>query len=1677
MFYVTGPDGIELPVATGIPDPRTGERETFDNPQDVSSIQGEGGEVTIYKLWLAVGVGSYTFRVVVDPYHLVSEISEENNDITYSTSTVTSFVTQNNILLVDDDSSDDNFNDDPVTQGSMASRVIDYTADGGEPSDIVEQALSNLGYDHEVHTVKEVFDGSTWTYDSGLGILDLKRYNSVIWITGDAGARLGPGDRETLSDNDMSALVSYLDGKYAEAEYLPAQHHENVMFMGKNVILDLALHGTEIYDGTNTVDHFIRNYAGVDPDGVFVEDTSAVLIGPQTGDFIEDIYVGIEYYPDQFTGIFDFVSIPVPASQEDYQHTGIGLYTYGIADRTWYSSSIQFETADSASDNYFRTISHTWQVRYANHGSVETSLYELLYLSLHWFSTPEDQPELLSRNSKISLSDSDPVLGNSYLVEVEVGNIGGVAGGGTVRFMDGGTLIKSENIYLDPDSTTTLEAIWTPLYAGNRTIMIIIDLYDDYDEVFDVINNVPTKSEEVFFFWDDMESGDANWRTDSTQTMINGEGKLNYMEEPTESNIEDQWGDMSGFHLNNEIDNELVEKEFHSSNVSYMMHEPNSEIRKPVDVVFVIDTSGSMRGQKIADARTSAITFVQQLDEHDRAAIYTFDYEDYRFNMAYTYMDEAGKQAAVDIISGLGASGYTPLWDTIGTAINYANSNLESGRTPAIVALTDGDDWGTNGMDTGSETYAPGSDPGTSYLTHTWGKPAGLKWGDATVSFDNSDGASSSHDVRRYTSDSNPAPSWINLGGGSDTRTGLLDAPIYVFTIGLATSPHSSTYVNGGDDPPTHPTMSTIPDNYQFTTEYDLWNVAHQSSLNGNGKGKYYYAPTSSELQDIYDDIFVEIQNLAQQSTRALTTMPEAYWPLDDGVGNTAVDKAGNGHDASLEKHTWITGKLTGGLYFKSDTKMKVPDSTSLNMMNVEQRTISLWFKADGTSSRQVLYSEGDRDSTSEDGMSIYLYDDRLYAGFWSDQISSNRFLSVPFSDNLNWHHVVFLFDGRGLSQALYLDGVNVDTESEVGYIEYHTEDLVFGYAENRLLYHDGTSGSSNHFVGYMDDIWIFNAPLSDSEITELYERGMVGQHGWRGEYYDNRDFTDLAFIRFDSVINFDWGNGNPGGGMGSNRFSVRWTGYVEPMYTEVYTFYTRTDDGARLYVGGVRIINQWQDQSPTEASGTVSLQAGQRYRVVFEYYENSGGALAELRWSSASQSKIIIPATDVYQEPGTGGTGGGGGGGGGGGYTIDPLNPWSDGSTVNSEKYLETNPIDLRYVDEATLSFYQKYNLKVGSNGGVLLIGTADDPSHPSGSYTYRYIQPNQPYTGNTHVDYWDVNTDDYGTPMRWCWNGKSAGGTMDWEYISVDLSRFSGNWIKVKFLYIYNYGGTGFGWIIDDVEVKVTSYPHSPDKNDTIDNWNLVTTTNYRGEQTTSWYCGDPVNHDDDFKDGLDNSLYTRPIDLTNARTAILDGMFKFNIQEAPGRPPDGFRVEVSTDNGESWIPLSLGVRTSWGVSGTETDAEDNIPGDGRSFTGIDSGDNWVHAGSLTRLITNLNGFIGNTIILRFRMVTNTDGRHYEENDMFKGFYIDDVKIYGESLEGTRADEALKDYLTLVGEHEGATDRDRDDGPVEMTPNSPPIGTSDTPPPSLTGENAGHPAVGHHRYCRRFRTRSIIS
>ena len=171
---------------------------------------------------------------------------------------------------------------------------------------------------------------------------------------------------------------------------------------------------------------------------------------------------------------------------------------------------------------------------------------------------------------------------------------------------------------------------------------------------------------------------------------------------------------------------------------------------------------------------------------------------------------------------------------------------------------------------------------------------------------------------------------------------------------------------------------------------------------------------------------------------------------------------------------------------------------------------------------------------------------------------------------------------------------------------------------------------------------------------------------GLTGRYYDNSSNTyntsdpspaagtyangainflpaDLKETKVDATINYNTGtSGNlwfTQGGKPSTSFvdadyhSIVWTGFVEALYSETYTFYVTANSGSRLWVNGVKLLadTAWSSNSAQEVSGTIALQAGRLYPIQLECHDETGNSQAEMRWSSASQLKGIIPSTRLY--------------------------------------------------------------------------------------------------------------------------------------------------------------------------------------------------------------------------------------------------------------------------------------------------------------------------------------------------------------------------------------------------------------------------------------------------------------
>lgn len=106
--------------------------------------------------------------------------------------------------------------------------------------------------------------------------------------------------------------------------------------------------------------------------------------------------------------------------------------------------------------------------------------------------------------------------------------------------------------------------------------------------------------------------------------------------------------------------------------------------------------------------------------------------------------------------------------------------------------------------------------------------------------------------------------------------------------------------------------------------------------------------------------------------------------------------------------------------------------------------------------------------------------------------------------------------------------------------------------------------------------------------------------------------FGDPAFSRIDPLLNFYWSADDTITPTGKDYISIRWTGYLLPAFSEVFTIAITVDDGARVWIDDVLILDQFNNSVADGSGPSVftaptpnPLVANQLVSVKIEYRES----------------------------------------------------------------------------------------------------------------------------------------------------------------------------------------------------------------------------------------------------------------------------------------------------------------------------------------------------------------------------------------------------------------------------------------------------------------------------------------
>ncbi len=138
-----------------------------------------------------------------------------------------------------------------------------------------------------------------------------------------------------------------------------------------------------------------------------------------------------------------------------------------------------------------------------------------------------------------------------------------------------------------------------------------------------------------------------------------------------------------------------------------------------------------------------------------------------------------------------------------------------------------------------------------------------------------------------------------------------------------------------------------------------------------------------------------------------------------------------------------------------------------------------------------------------------------------------------------------------------------------------------------------------------------------------------------RGEYFPNRDLSGTPkVVRADPKIDYVWTNATPAPGLPMTDFSVRWTGKLIPPQTGRCTVTLTSDDGARLWLNGDLVIDNWTVHPPTTDRAELRVVKGQPMDLRLEYFQAAGEAVARLGWGTEPVADpAVAEAVKLAQE------------------------------------------------------------------------------------------------------------------------------------------------------------------------------------------------------------------------------------------------------------------------------------------------------------------------------------------------------------------------------------------------------------------------------------------------------------
>jgi uncharacterized protein YraI len=129
-----------------------------------------------------------------------------------------------------------------------------------------------------------------------------------------------------------------------------------------------------------------------------------------------------------------------------------------------------------------------------------------------------------------------------------------------------------------------------------------------------------------------------------------------------------------------------------------------------------------------------------------------------------------------------------------------------------------------------------------------------------------------------------------------------------------------------------------------------------------------------------------------------------------------------------------------------------------------------------------------------------------------------------------------------------------------------------------------------------------------------------AGADSWTASYWNNCDLQgNPVLVRQEPAIDHNWEGLSPDPVVNVDNFSARWV-RTHHFAAGTYRFKATMDDGMRVWVDGMIIIDDWQDGKVRTVDADVKLSSGP-HKLTIEYYEFGGKAVAGFTWDMVTDA------------------------------------------------------------------------------------------------------------------------------------------------------------------------------------------------------------------------------------------------------------------------------------------------------------------------------------------------------------------------------------------------------------------------------------------------------------------------